>query len=460
MKRLFLILMFSIVTVFAFSSPGFFISFFPVLSYNNLPVHDRDYRPTMYDMYDYFKYPAFATFGVELSGSSYRALLRFDFRQDLSAYLRGRGWSNLPLDPNKNSLYIDTDLPRVGLAEYENSLIRLSAGKRKLHFGPATYNFVLSETVPYFEHIWFDLNTEVSYGRYYYNFFIISSDRSVYNSPKTLIGHSFGFSNQFLRLGLVETNLISKTFPDLRDLSPFTIFHNNYARNSNVNAGIFLELDLDRFDMYGLLYADDILIPGDRTKNPTSLGWYAGGTYTFIDGGNYSGPLLWDSQFTLREKTVFDSSGGLKLKYEHYHSTPYLYNRDFEEGKYTNPIRFNAGDIEGGQYVIVNGFYGFPYGPDVTLDLLALSYETEKLLAEIRLEYLRSGVYKIDDYYGEPFEYEWYGLAEPITGKALLSFNLHYSPEGKQEFLFSSLLSFGEKLGFNFKVGYGKFFDF
>jgi len=110
--------------------------------------------------------------------------------------------------------------------------------------------------------------------------------------------------------------------------------------------------------------------------------------------------------------------------------------------------------------VIVNGFYGFPYGPDVTLDLLALSYETEKLLAEIRLEYLRSGVYKIDDYYGEPFEYEWYRLAEPITGKALLSFNLHYSPEGKQEFLFSSLLSFGEKLGFNFKVGYGKFFDF
>ena len=104
MKRLFLILMFLIVTVFAFSGPGFFISFFPVLSLNNLPAHDRDYRPTMYDMYDYFTYPAFATFGIELSGPSYRALLRFDFRQDLSAYLRGRGWSNLPLDPNKNSL--------------------------------------------------------------------------------------------------------------------------------------------------------------------------------------------------------------------------------------------------------------------------------------------------------------------------------------------------------------------
>ena len=96
MKRLFLILMFLIVTVFAFSGPGFFISFFPVLSLNNLPAHDRDYRPTMYDMYDYFTYPAFATFGIELSGPSYRALLRFDFRQDLSAYLRGKGWSNLP----------------------------------------------------------------------------------------------------------------------------------------------------------------------------------------------------------------------------------------------------------------------------------------------------------------------------------------------------------------------------
>jgi len=460
MRKSILVALLSLLAITLCANPGFFLSVFPVLSLNNLPVYDRDYLPDLQDMYAYFDYPAFGAFGIELSGKTYRALFRLDLRQDLSSFLRGRSWSNLPIDSNKNSLYMDTDFPRVGFLEYENSTIRLSAGKRKLHYGPATYNFILSETVPFFEHLWFDLETRVSYGRYFYNFFVISSDRSVYDSPKTMIGHEFGFSNESLRVGFAETNLISKTFPDLRDLSPFTIFHNNYAKNSNVAAALFFELKLDRVDLYGQLYADDILIPGDRTANPTSIGWYAGAGFTLKEGTPYEGPVLWEDQFSLREKTLVCERGGLKVKYEHYHSTPYLYNRQFEEGKYTNPIRFNAGDIEEGKYVVVNGFYGFPYGLDATLDLLALSYETERLRAGLRFQFLRLGAYKIDDYYGEPFEHNWYSLVKPITRVLMVDLNVHYSPDKVQEFYFSPSVSIGMELRFNVKFGYGRFFSF
>lgn len=459
MKRLFLLLLLSL-AVSIFAGTGFYVSLFPVLSLNNLPVHGRDYQANSEDLYTFFTYPAFATAGIELTGEHYKALLRIDFRQDISAFLRGRSWSNLPLYPSKLTPYIDTDFPRVGFGEFENDVIRLSVGKRKLKYGAATHNFILSQRVPYFEHFWLDLNTPVSYGKYFYNFFVISSDRSVYDSPKTLIGHEFGFGNELFRAGFAETNLISKTFPDLRDFGPFVVFHNNYAKNSNVNACLFLEMELNRLQFYAQLYADDILITGDRTANPTSLGWYAGGVYSLREGENYKGPKLWDSQFTLKEKTLFDDTGGFKIKYEHYHSTPYLYNRQFEEGKYTNPIRLNAADMEGGKYLVINGFYGFPYGPDVTLDLLGVSYETEKLLGELTLEYLRRGSYKIDDYYGEPFEYDWYKLAEPITRELLINLDLHYSSDATQELFFSASFSFGQELLFNFKAGYGKFFKF
>ncbi|WP_334103028.1 hypothetical protein [Mesotoga prima] len=459
MKR-FLLPFLIVISVVLSAKTGLFLSVYPVLSLNNYTVHDRGYQPDFDDLRSYFSYPAFATAGVELSGSNYRALFRLDFRQDITSFLRGRSWSNFPIRHNAYTLYMDTDLPRVGFAEFENDFLRISAGKRKLHFGPATYNFVLSETVPYFEHLWLDLGEEVLSGKYFYSFFVISSDRSIFDSPRTLIGHSIGFEGSLARIGIVETNLISNTFPDLRDMSPFMVFHNNYAKNSNVNAGLFVESKIGSLDLYGMLYADDILIPGDRTENPTSLGWYLGGEAALIDGESYFGPVLWDGQFGLREKTLFRESGGLKLKYEHYHSTPYLYNRGFEEGKYINPIRFNADDIEGGAYLVINGFYGFPYGPDISLDLLALSYETRKIFTELRIEYIRQGSYRIEDFYGEPFEFDWYKLAEPITRKARLSLDFHYSPDEKQEFTLSASMALSGKPELSLKVGYGKLFTF
>ncbi|HNQ71710.1 MAG TPA: hypothetical protein PKI56_11135, partial [Mesotoga prima] len=247
MKR-FLLPFLIVISVVLSAKTGLFLSVYPVLSLNNYTVHDRGYQPDFDDLRSYFSYPAFATAGVELSGSDYRALFRLDFRQDITSFLRGRSWSNFPIRHNAYTLYMDTDLPRVGFAEFENDFLRISAGKRKLHFGPATYNFVLSETVPYFEHLWLDLGEEVLSGKYFYSFFVISSDRSIFNSPRTLIGHSIGFEGSLARIGIVETNLISNTFPDLRDMSPFMVFHNNYAKNSNVNAGLFVESKIGSLD--------------------------------------------------------------------------------------------------------------------------------------------------------------------------------------------------------------------
>ncbi len=459
MKRLLLCLMI-VVSVLLSANSGLFLGFFPSLSLNNFAVHDRDYKPTFEDLRNNFSYPPFALAGIEFSGDSYRALFRLDFRQDITSFLRGRSWSNFPIRYNSNTLYIDTDLPRVGFAEFQNDLLRFSAGKRSLHIGPAAYNFVLSDAVPFFEHIWIDFSSDVLSGKYFYSFFVISSDRSIFDSPRTLIGHSIGYHGESTRVGFVETNLISNTYPDLKDMSPFVIFHNNYAKNSNVNAGLFFEKGIGDLGLYGMLYTDDILIPGDRTSNPTSLGWFLGGEYGITGGENYKGPMLWDNQYALREQTLFEESGGMKIRYEHYHSTPYLYNRSFEEGKLINPIRFNADDIEGGGYLVINGFFGFPYGPDVSLDLIAVTFETRRVLSELRLEYIRQGSYRIDDYYGEPFEFDWYRLAEPITRSAKVSLDFHYSPDENQEIFLSASALIGNKTEFCFKIGYGRVFRF
>ena len=108
----------------------------------------------------------------------------------------------------------------------------------------------------------------------------------------------------------------------------------------------------------------------------------------------------------------------------------------------------------------LNGFFGFPYGPDVSLDLIAVTFETRRVLSELRLEYIRQGSYRIDDYYGEPFEFDWYRLAEPITRSAKVSLDFHYSPDENQEIFLSASALIGNKTEFCFKIGYGRVFRF
>ncbi|HCO69151.1 MAG TPA: hypothetical protein DIT26_00950, partial [Mesotoga infera] len=106
-----------------------------------------------------------------------------------------------------------------------------------------------------------------------------------------------------------------------------------------------------------------------------------------------------------------------------------------------------------GSYLVINGFYGFPYGPDISLDLLAVSFETRKILTELRIEYIRQGSYRIEDFYGEPFEFDWYKLAEPIIRKAMLSLDFHYSPDEKQEVVLSASMALSGKSEFSLKIG-------
>jgi hypothetical protein len=78
----------------------------------------------------------------------------------------------------------------------------------------------------------------------------------------------------------------------------------------------------------------------------------------------------------------------------------------------------------------------------------------------LRIEYIRQGSYGIEDFYGEPFEFDWYKLAEPITRKARLSLDFHYSPDEKQEFTLSASMALSGKPELSLKVGYGKLFTF
>ncbi len=457
MRKIIILFIIIFSSVILYSESNFFLNLYPVLSLNNYPLRESSYSPTTFDLFEYYSYPSFGALGIKFLGNNYLAFFRIDLRQDITTYLRGKNWSNLLLDPLKPAPYVDTNMPMVGFAQYENNVVKLSVGRRKLKYGPSTYDFTLSDSMPYFDHIWFDLKSS-EHSPFSYNYFIVSGNRSVFDTPRTLIGHKVGFETDFLRLSIEENNLVSDGYPDLQDLSPFAIFHNNYNKHTNVNAAISVELKLETSFMYGKLLADDIKIPGDRTENPTSLGWNAGITYLFFNAPQYSGPKMWEQDYALREDTHSFTEGGLKLSYEHYHSTPYLYNRQTDSGKYIYPVRLNAANIEGGEYLVITGFFGFPYGPDCTLEVIKLSFEKKSYKLTSSLEILRKGDYGINDPYGEPFSHNWYSLVKPITYSYYGNIKLLYCMFPNQELLFSVKFSIKGEFLFNFKVGYGIFF--
>ncbi|MFO7881987.1 MAG: hypothetical protein R6U52_05575, partial [Kosmotogaceae bacterium] len=183
-------------------------------------------------------------------------------------------------------------------------------------------------------------------------------------------------------------------------------------------------------------------------------------TYSFFEASKYEGPQLWERDYTLKENTLSFTKGGLKITYEHYHSTPYLYNRQSDSGKYIYPVRLNAADVEEGEYLVITGYFGFPYGPDCTLEVFTLSYETKNIEFSTSLEMLRKGSYGIDDPYEEPFLYDWYKIVEPITNHYYANFDFKYSPNSSQELFFSMRVSLVNEFLFNLKLGYGLMFSF
>lgn len=458
MQRKFLLLLWLIIPLFGLTGTGFFVILAPSLALDtHLPVAS-DYRPNQDDLHRYFALPAILAGGLKIEIGKATAYVNMDLKQEFSAFLMGNSFSNLPLSLNSPIPAVDMNFPRLGYFQWIDDNVQLSLGRRKLAFGPATYSFVLSDWSPYFDHFWLSLSGDAKGREYFYNFFAVSADRTVYGAPKTLLGHRIGFMGSNFRLTLGEENLIYGVYPDLQDLGPFLIYHHTYQNRSNVTATLAGELKVENLTAYGELTLDDFRLKSEgEQSNPTALGWFAGVSYSLWGGDVYSGPVFAQESHALRDVTL-EKAGGLKVRYEHYHATPYLYNRNEEIGKFTYPYRFNVLWFD--SWPTVTGFFGFPYGPDSSLDLLGLEYENTKVALTILFEYLRKGSIDINTPYLPPFEENWYALKGPIKNTFSLSLEGMVALDENTSLYTTARATLEEKLDCYFNLGFIKIISF
>lgn len=449
LKRVFLIkpckaflclfyILFSVVT--AFSQVHFFAALNPALSWTNhaLDASVDDTVLTPEDYARYYSFPSLSNFGLEMRQHGTELVFRVDIRPDFLSFLTQPYISNVPwLEHPLISTIGDVNMPTVGYLDYYGSNLELSAGRRKLQWGPAQYGLAISDAAPYLDHLWFTYRFNLPHGAWWYNFVAISSDRAGQSwsnldlssiGYKTIFAHRAGYENDTVRIAIGELNLVHDIAPNLVDMSPVAAFHNLYEDSySNVMLDASAEVKHGLFRGYGEFVMDDLVMNWESWQGrPTALGWNFGLEWNLVAGLPYQAPRSSERDYTLSEST-FKQSGGFSLGFEHYRTTTYLYNRENISGKWTltdhRLVNSNSGYIDSGEAF----FLGFAYGPDVALDIVCMRWESEKLKAEMTLALFQHGSYTIKSPY-PPADgaATWFNLQEPVARQIRLSLNGEY----------------------------------
>ncbi len=456
MKKI-LTVLFLLICISGISKISLEVSFSPTFSLNNYPERYTNYKPDSNDLFRFSEMPPLARAGLKIDEGNLTGIIRFEAKQDFSAFLMGRDWCNLPISVDSFSPFFDANFPRLGFVEYDTEKITVSFGRRELKYGPGFYDLALSDNSPYYDHLWIDYTAPFIFGEVGYRFIGISSDRSVYDAPKTLINHGIWFDIGDFRLSISEENLIYGVYPDLQDLGPFIIYHHTYQSHSNVIAILYVDWNIDNWRFYGEGIFDDIRLSSEGNySNPTAIGWFAGVERKLFDGSAFNTIEIKDSDYTLYDSK--QKNGGLYLRYEYYRTSPYLYNRHSEIGKFVNPFRMNVMWLS--SWATINTFYGFKYGPDAELNLFEIRYEDKNFRSNLVFELLRKGDYDITDDYNPPFEYHWYRLVEPIKKIVMVSVNIEYLLKNKLLILGNFSLIKDDEIRYYINLGLGKSFSF
>lgn len=378
----------------------------PFVSLNNLPVQDGSYTAELEDFVHWYSDAPLINLGFDLSFEEWELVLLIEGRQNLSDFLLGKALHNL-------SPSFDSELALAGYIARKGEPFSWSFGRRKLKMGPGEYSLHLSDTAPGFDHILMQLQFPKTYGKWSWNWLAISSDKTYApsNTPwpivepesgfpfsyRTYIVHSLAFTGSAFRVSVSDINFIYGTTPDLQDFAVLVPFHGLFQKHQNMMFSLSAEGIAGPFRIYGELCMDDIRssLEGAAT-NPTALGFLFGAEVTLFADEPYAhqDPLI---VHTWREESL-EKSGGLRLRFEHYWNSAWMYNRYDPDGKITYTWRVNAlGMDEATQ--IAEFFYGFPYGPDSILEKITLLYEKEDFTSTFYLQLLGQGENDIDSLY-------------------------------------------------------------
>ena len=431
------------------------MEFSPFLTLNDMTDKSQK-RPELTQLYDWHEQPSLFKLYLDLEEGNLHAYTHMDLHTDLMADIHHQTWSNLPY-MGSEGVYADPNIPDIGYVEWESDSVLLSGGRRKLHIGPGDYALGLAGSSPYFDHVLFQKTFPGEKSHWQYSFTAITADRKAMEKLadteyKTLFTHRLSWQTEKLILAVTEYNLIYEQVPTLQDAGFIVFYHGMYQDYQNVMDEISFEfLPRENFRVFGSLVSDDyqMSIESEDSK-PGAMGVAGGLSWKVFDAAPLENPFQDSTTHMWKTDRLADFDGGLILSAECMWASKYLYNREVESGKFTNPMYYSW------EYEreTVNTFYGALYGPDTITGKLTAQWNSDPWRVKVSGELLAAGAEGIDINYEPPYE-NWVTMKDPVSYTFMFDVEVEWALSEDVRFFAATGLDFGEDdIGYNLELGY------
>jgi hypothetical protein len=131
-------------------------------------------------------------------------------------------------------------------------------------------------------------------------------------------------------------------------------------------------------------------------------------------------------------------------------ASQYLYNREEEAAKFTNPIRYMW------EYnpVDVTTYFGAAYGPDSLITRVSAIFEEPRYMGTVVLEHRLFGAYGIDGEYAAPFD-NWISFPRPLRNEFRIAVSGRWNIGSAGELMSDIKLDFGSDPRLQMGIGWG-----
>lgn len=399
--------------------------------------------------------PSMLDLGFVAETDHFNIVFLLDVCQDYLQNLKdsGQNKTNIPFV----GAFIDLNFPRVGYVEFktDDNEFYASIGRRQIKWGPSTYDMAISDSQPYLDNFYAEVNAPLKNDwNFWYSFTGIAyrlfmnythdltgaettDGTADTNGVKSTFAHRFGFESDHFRIAIAELNNVYDKYPTLLDVSPLAIWHNGYQDEySNVMLNVALEAKVGPVRAFGTFTMDDFDLPHEVSETyglsckPQAMGFTAGVEFNLFDGEPIESSDFDLGDYAIKEKT-FKEETGLNIGYEFYYCSTFMYNRKVNSGKFTMPFQFIS--LVGSGYCYdENAFYlGFPYGPNTLVHRFYAEYTNNPFKAYASAELIKRGSYLIEGPYGDNSVYYSMGLqtmklTDPIVEALKVTAGLEY----------------------------------
>ncbi|MDA3955993.1 hypothetical protein [Oceanispirochaeta sp.] len=429
--------------------------FTPLFTYNSSYDNDQE-LPTLNQLYEWYDSPSLVRLYLDLNQENLRVYTQMDLHTDLMVDLHHNTFSNLPYIDSDGNLYMDPNIPDIGYIEWQKNGLRLSGGRRKIQIGPGSYALGLASSAPYFDHLALEKEFFMKKGSWTYFFTAITSDRKAMEKMadteyKTLFAHSFFWKSGRLQIGVTEYNLIYGQIPMIQDMGFNTFYHGYYQDYQNVMDELFFVFEpVTDFMVYGSFISDDYNMAIESSdSNPNGMGLTGGLSRSWGKAGRGSSEKessAYDHMISIGAEKK--APARLRISFDWIWASKYLYNREDESGKITNPMYYSW------EYKreTMNTFFGALYGPDTITSKLSAEWNKAPLKLNASLEWLAAGAEGIDIAYEAPYR-NWYALEDP-EHTLMVDTAAEWSLSSKESLLGNVGFDI-QKDDFDFNIGFG-----